>query len=317
MELTACDLCQNDQFQLLAKTDRHRNLLNTVICSNCGLVRHADLPTEEDLDKFYSGRYREEYNGEKTPGPRRVMRAWRNGERICQQISSALPAGAKVLEVGAGIGCTVKVFEKAGFDSQGIDPGSEFLKYSRDCLQANVTICSLEDLPQNQDFDAVLLIHVIEHLRSPVTALKHIASLLKPDGMFYVECPNLQAPFASRGRLFHYAHIHNYVPETLRQTGEAGGFKLQQRFGDEQDPNLQMLFRKSADVTATAAAENVQQTLNDLHKADFLPYHLRTRYISDRIRQVSSYVQEHLKAQGFVKDLVENCNATKLESRAA
>lgn len=317
MKLTACDLCQNDQFEPLAKTDRHGNLLNTVICSNCGLVRHADVPTEEDLDKFYSGPYREEYNGEKTPGPRRVMRAWRNGERICKQISSALPAGAKVLEVGAGIGCTVKVFEKAGFDSQGIDPGSEFLKYSRDSLHANVSICSLEDLPQNQDFDAVLLIHVIEHLRSPVTALKHIAGLLKPDGMFYVECPNLQAPFASRGRLFHYAHIHNYVPETLRQTGEVSGFKLQQRFGDDRDPNLQMLFRKSAEVTATAAPENVQQTLNDLHKAGFLPYHLRARYISDRIRQVSSYIEEYRKAEGFVKDLVQNCSATKLESRAA
>ena len=288
-----------------------------MICKNCGLVRHADLPTEEDLNKFYSGSYREEYNGEKTPGPRRVMRAWRNGERICQQISSALPAGARVLEVGAGIGCTVKVFEKAGFDSQGIDPGGEFLKYSRDRLQTNVTICSLEDLPQNQDFDAVLLIHVIEHLRSPVTALKHIAGLLKPDGMFYVECPNLQAPFAPRGRLFHYAHIHNYVPETLRQTGEASGFELQQRFGDDQDTNLQMLFRKSAAASVTVAPENVQQTLNDLHKADFLPYHLRTRYVSDRIRKVSSYAREHLKAEGFVKDLVENCHATKSDSRAA
>ena len=191
------------------------------------------------------------------------------------------------------------------------------MKYSRDRLKTNVTICSLEELPQNQDFDAVLLIHVIEHLRSPVTALKHIAGLLKPDGMFYVECPNLQAPFARRGRLFHYAHIHNYVPETLRQTGEASGFELQQRFGDDQDTNLQMLFRKSVEVTVTADPENVQQTLNDLHKADFLPYHLRTRYVSDRIHKVSSYVEEHLKAQGFVEDLVENCNATKSESRAA
>jgi len=315
--LAPCDLCQQSSFEQIADHDRHNQSLSTVICNNCGLVRHADLPTEKDLNQFYSGSYREEYNGEKTPGPRRVMRAWRNGERICQQISSALPAGARVLEVGAGIGCTVKVFEKAGYDSQGIDPGGEFLKYSRDRLQTNVTVCSLEDLPQNQDFDAVLLIHVIEHLRSPVTALKHIAGLLKPDGMFYVECPNLQAPFAPRGRLFHYAHIHNYVPETLRQTGEASGFELQQRFGDNQDTNLQMLFRKSAEASVTAAPENVQQTLTDLHKADFLPYHLRTRYVSDRIRKVSSYAREHLKAQGFVKDLVKNCNATKTELRAA
>lgn len=314
---TPCDLCGENAFQRIADRDRDSQLLDTVICMNCGLVRHAKVPSEGDLKRFYSGSYREEYNGEKTPGPRRVMRAWRNGERICRQVSPELPAGAKVLEVGAGIGCTVKVFEQAGFDAEGIDPGGEFLKYSRDQLQANVTICSLEDLRANQDFDAVLLVHVIEHLRSPVRSLKHMAGLLKPDGLLYVECPNLQAPFASRSRLFHYAHIHNYVPSTLRQTGEASGFELRQRFGDDQDPNLQMLFRRNAEVTLMIDPTNAQQTLQDLRNARFVPYHLRTRYFSDRVRKVSSYASEHIRAQAFVQRLVDNCNGAPAESRAA
>ena len=314
---TPCDLCGGNVFQRIADRDRDSQRLDTVICMNCGLVRHAKVPSADDLKRFYSGSYREEYNGEKTPGPRRVMRAWLNGERICQQIAPALPAGAKVLEVGAGIGCTVKVFEQAGFDAEGIDPGGEFLKYSRDQLQANVTICTLEDLPQHQHFDAVLLIHVIEHLPSPVRSLKQMAGLLKPDGLLYVECPNLQAPFASRGRLFHYAHIHNYVPATLRQTGEASGFELRQRFGDRQDPNLQMLFRRNAEATLAADPTNAQRTLQDLRRIRFVPYHLRARYFSDRIRKVSSYAREHLRAQAFVQRLVEDCNGVRAESRAA
>ncbi len=310
---TPCDLCQQSSFETIADRDRDNRPLKTVICRNCGLVQHADVPSEDDLTKFYSGSYRKEYNGEKTPGPRRVMRAWHNGERICKQVSPALPAGATVLEVGAGIGCTVKVFEQAGFDSEGIDPGGEFLEYSRERLHTNVTVCSLDDLPQDQDFDAVLLIHVIEHLRSPVTALRHVAGLLKPNGLFYVECPNLQAPFASRSRLFHYAHIHNYVPATLKQTGEAAGFELQQRFGDDEDPNLQMLFHQSSNVKLQIDPGNVQRTLDDLHKADFLPYHLRRRYLTDRTKKVALYAREHLNAKGFVADLIENCD----QSRAA
>lgn len=314
---TPCDLCGENAFQRIADRDRDQQPLDTVICMNCGLVRHATVPSSEDLAQFYSGSYREEYNGEKTPGPRRVMRAWLNGERICRQISPILPAGAKVLEVGAGIGCTVKVFEQAGFDAAGIDPGGEFLKYSRDQLHARVTVCRLEDLPPNPVYDAVLLVHVIEHLRSPVTALKQMAKLLQPDGLLYVECPNLQAPFASRSRLFHYAHIHNYVPSTLRQTGEVSGFELQRRFGDAPDPNLQMLFRKNPDVTWTKDSENALRTLGDLRRTGFVPYHLRLRYFSDRIRKVSSYAREHLRAETFVQQLVEHCRRSSTDSRAA
>lgn len=306
-----CDLCGDDSFQIVATKDRHNQPLDTVICETCGLVRHANVPTEEELSAFYSGSYREEYNGERTPGPRRVMRAWVNGERICQQVGPLLPSGGRVLEVGAGIGCTVKAFEKAGFASCGIDPGGEFLRYSRDHLHTDVQVHGLYDLPQNQEYDAVLLVHVIEHLRSPVTALKHIAGLLKPDGQLYVECPNLQAPFASRGRLFHFAHIHNYVPATLEQTGQAAGFRLQQRFGDDQNPNLQMLFERSAEITLQTESANVQRTLDDLQRSDFLPYHLRLRYVTDRTRKVVSYAREHLQAGAFVKRLVDDCQGSK------
>ena len=314
---TPCDLCAQNTFERIANRDRDNQLLDTVICNSCGLIRHLDVPSEEDLACFYSGSYREEYNGEKIPGPRRIMRAWLNGERICQQISPALPAGARVLEVGTGIGCTVKVFEKAGFYAEGIDPGGAFLKYSRHHLKTNVTVHSLEDLPVNRHFDVVLLVHVIEHLRSPVTSLKHVASLLKPNGLLYVECPNLRAPFASRSRLFHYAHIHNYVPVTLQQTGAASGFELQQRFGDDQDPNLQMLFRKCDDVALKADPMNAWNTLQDLQKSGFLPYHLRARYVSDRIRKVTSYAREYFRAQTFVETLIKNCSETKTKSRAA
>ena len=314
---TPCDLCSENDFTAIASLDRHNKPLDTVVCNSCGLVRHADVPSESKLAEFYSGSYREEYNGEKTPGPRRVMRAWVNGQRICDQIGSAIPSGARVLEVGAGIGCTVKVFEKAGFQAEGIDPGGEFLKYSRDKLHTSVRVCNLYDLPQDQQFDAVLLVHVIEHLRSPVTALKHIAGLLKPDGMFYVECPNLQAPFASRSRLFHYAHIHNYVPATLEQTGQAAGFQLRKQFGDRNDTNLQMLFQKSDNVTLKTDPMTAQQTLQDLKRSDFLPYHMRARYITDRTRKVASYAKEHLRAKDFVANLIEGCSESDPASRAA
>lgn len=310
MGQSACDLCGHEELEIVGQTDRHGAPLNTAVCTSCGLVRHAVVPTEEELQKFYSTTYRQDYNGEKVPGARRIMRAWRNGERICGQISPLLDRNSRVLEVGAGIGCTVKVFEQNGFQAEGIDPGGEFLKFSRDQLNANVEITNLYDLPKNNAYDAVLLVHVIEHLRSPKEALQHIASLLKPGGMFYVECPNLQAPFARRSRLFHSAHIHNFVPTTLRMLAESCGFKLRKQFGDDQNPNLQMLFQHSGDCQLNIDANNYSRTVNDLKRSDFLPYHLRTRYITDRLQKLAGYAQEHLTAKAFVQGLIEQCGSS-------
>lgn len=308
MQLQPCDLCNNETFDLVGTRDRHGEALDTAICKTCGLVRHSVVPTEAELQQFYSTTYREDYNGESIPGPRRIMRAWVNGERICRQVSPLLEQNSRVLEVGAGIGCTVKVFEDNGFAAEGIDPGGEFLKYSRDKLSANVTIRNLYELPQQSDYNAVLLVHVIEHLRSPKQALQHIAGLLQPGGMFYVECPNLQAPFARRSRLFHSAHIHNFVPSTLQMLAESCGFRLRKRFGDDQDPNLQMLFQHSGDCSLSIDESNYNRTKKDLSRSDFVPYHLRTRYVTDRVRKVAGYAREHLSARTFVNGLVNRCS---------
>jgi 2-polyprenyl-3-methyl-5-hydroxy-6-metoxy-1,4-benzoquinol methylase len=307
MDMSACDICDTAEFEIVADTDRHGVPLDTAICKKCGLVRHAHLPTEEELQQFYSTTYREDYNGERTPGPRRIMRAWNNGLRICRQVSPMLENNSRVLEVGAGIGCTVKVFEQAGFAAEGIDPGGEFLKFSRDKLNANVQITNLYDLPKQHSYDAVLLVHVIEHLRSPRESFEHIAGLIKPGGMFYVECPNLQAPFARRSKLFHSAHIHNYVPSTLQLLGESCGFRLRKRFGDDQDPNLQMLFQHSGEKQLNIDSDNYHRTLQDLNRSNPVPYHLRWRYVTDRLAKLGSYMSEHLQAKGFVRDLIREC----------
>ena len=307
MELAACDLCDGTDFETIGNKDRHGQPLETAICTTCGLVRHAQVPTELELQQFYSTTYRADYNGESTPGPRRIMRAWNNGLRICSQVAPLLENNSRVLEVGAGIGCTVKVFERAGFSAEGIDPGGEFLKFSRDKLNANVQTKNLYAVPKQQEYDAVLLVHVIEHLRSPRESFEHIAGLIKPGGMFYVECPNLQAPFARRSKLFHSAHIHNFVPSTLQMLGESCGFRLRKRFGYDQDPNLQMLFQHLGEKQLKIDPENYQRTLQDLNRSNPLPYHARWRYVTDRATKVTSYLNEHLMAKSFVASVVNEC----------
>src|SRR5690606_22108136 len=110
-----CDLCGDRGFELVATLDRRGEPLNTVVCTTCGLVAHARIRSDAELDRYYADEYRQDYHGEFAPSDRRVCRAWNNGQRLLKQLSPYVDRGASVFEIGAGIGCNVKSFELAGF----------------------------------------------------------------------------------------------------------------------------------------------------------------------------------------------------------
>lgn len=275
------------------------------MCRTCGLVAHERIPTDAELDRYYASDYRRDYHGELTPSPRRVMRAWRNGERIHDQVRGHVGVGS-VIEIGAGIGCTVKVFEQAGWHAEGIDPNVGFLGYSHERLHAPMHVGTVASLEGHEPVDLVLLVHVIEHFRSPMDALRRIRALLPTGKHLYVECPNLAAPFAAFPRLFHFAHIHNFTPTTLEAMAAIAGFRRVTRFGDDRDPNLQVLFRADEPLRP-ALGGGVAETRDALARSKPLRYHLRLRYLADRARKVWSYARERVLARRFVAELEARC----------
>jgi SAM-dependent methyltransferase len=311
-----CDLCDGLYFHLISHLDRRGKPLDTGICAGCGLVAHWNIPSEERLNEFYAIRYRDEYHGEHTPSPRRVMRAWRNGQRIYRQLAPLIRPGDEVFEIGAGIGCTVKCFERHGHVASGIEPNGGFQEFSRDRLHAQVAGGYLFDLPPAPSHEVVLLVHVIEHFRSPREALEHVHRILKPSGRLYVECPNLGAPFTTRAKLFHFAHIHNFTPTTLRMMAKRCGFELEREFSKPRDPNLQMLFRHVTKGHLEIDPESCRQTLAALTRYSTLAYHLRWNYLAPRVAKLGSYLTERLVAKRYVERLLRECAADADRSNA-
>ena len=307
MQQKQCDLCAGTEFEQIGTQDRHGAPLESVICKTCGLVAHGQIPSDEELARFYATEYRQSYHGELTPSDRRVMRAWNNGQRIFSQLQPHIEPDLEVFEVGAGIGCTVKVFELNGHVSSGIEPGEGFQNYSQQQLLTNVVRGDLFEQPRDRSHELILLVHVIEHFNSPRKALEYIRGMLAENGLFYVECPNIAAPFARRSKMFHYAHIHNFTPASLKMLAESCGFKLEQQFGEPEDPNLQMLFSCSDSTELNIDPQNYEQTLQVINDATPLRYHLRPYYFSSRTAKVASYLKEHLTAKQFVADVIREC----------
>jgi SAM-dependent methyltransferase len=304
-----CDLCGGLDFELIGRSDRRGRPLDTCVCRRCGLVSHAELPSHERLAEFYRDQYRLDYHGESWPSPRRVLRAWNTGGRLVARLLSYVGPADRVLEIGAGLGATVKQFELAGREAAGIEPHGAFGRYSRECLRADVRAGSLFDLPADETWDFVLLVHVIEHFRSPREALERIRGLLRPGGRLYIECPNLAAPFAPPGRCFHFAHVHNFTPATLAMLAERCGFTVERSFGPADDPNLMLLVRRGGAKSAQLDPHSYAQTMAALGRYSALTYHLRPGYLWRRAAKVAGYLRERLTAEREVARIVAACQA--------
>jgi len=107
-----------------------------------------------------------------------------------------LQQARKVLDLGCGTGNNClelrelyPQLEMYGVDLMEKSAAPDFLAYT----QLDLDRCALP-YPDNF-FDAILLTHVIEHLRFPLSLGDEINRVLKPGGKIYVEAPNWTTMF--------------------------------------------------------------------------------------------------------------------------
>jgi SAM-dependent methyltransferase len=288
-----CDLCGHAQFRIVGDRDRRRRPLLTVICETCGLVSHERIPTDDELDSYYAQLYRYDYHGEYAPSAHRVLRALKGARLLVKSLKPYLQPNDSVLEVGSGIGCTVKMFELAGFQSVGIEPGRGFYTYARDRVQAEVLPITLAQVPPVERHDLVLLVHVIEHFNFPRRAICHLRKILRPGGRLYVECPNIASPHAAPGKMFHYAHIYNFTPDTLRMLVESCGFQVAHEFTKPRDRTIRFLLSVAEARPIAVIPGSRERALNGIFRYNLLTYHGRWSYLRERVARDIHFVSDH------------------------
>ncbi len=98
----------------------------------------------------------------------------------------------KVLEIGCATGTMSKRLAQNGCEVIGIEIDEDSAKiaknYCRDVLTCDVE--TIGHLPYS-DFDFILLLDVLEHLRSPLESLINLKAYLKKGGYIIVSIPNV------------------------------------------------------------------------------------------------------------------------------
>ena len=132
-------------------------------CVACGSARTELPPGGAPPDLYEGGTY-----GAARRGLDLVLEPLRSlVERDKLRFLSGLSPGSRVLELGAGDGRFVSRLTEAGFEARGIEP-SEGAVASARARGASVELATVEELDlAPASLDAVVVWHVLEHVRDP------------------------------------------------------------------------------------------------------------------------------------------------------
>ncbi|MBE3112266.1 MAG: class I SAM-dependent methyltransferase [Acidobacteria bacterium] len=150
---------------------------------------------------------------------------WRSGqERRLSLIRRRVSLeGARILDVGCGIGAYVRRLRELSPRVYGVDIDEQRIKRGSESLP-NLMLAVAERLPFRDDsFDAVLLNEVIEHVGDDDAAVREACRVVRAGGNVVIFAPNRLYPFETHGiyigkkYIFGNIPLVNYLPDLLRR----------------------------------------------------------------------------------------------------
>lgn len=112
-------------------------------------------------------------------------------------------------DVGFGSGGLLMTAEEFGFTALGIDARPDPVKRLK-ALGYEAICCPFEALTIDEPLDVLSMADVLEHMPAPRPALDKARSMLAPDGLLYISCPNSET---STWRLWEQANTNPYWAE--------------------------------------------------------------------------------------------------------
>jgi SAM-dependent methyltransferase len=135
-----------------------------------------------------------------------------------------VPDKARVLEVGAGTGNTLRVLDGA-FPScaiVGVDLFDEGFRTARLRTDAHLVRAKIEQLPFRTPFDVIGAFDVLEHVEDDRAALIHLHSLLAPEGHLVLTVPAFPGLWSRFDEDSH--HFRRYERQDLHERLLAAGY---------------------------------------------------------------------------------------------
>ena len=165
-------------------------------------------------------------------------------QRLIQYVRESVPLTetGRLLDFGCGNGAVLRAFSsmEPGWTLYGLEQGDRY----RESVEAiprveAMVVGALDRVPGT--FDAITMLHVLEHIESPIDFLMNLRGKIDDGGLLVVDLPNFSDnPFD----LLIADHCTHFSVDTLRGVVERAGFEIVAISSDWIPKEISMVARK-------------------------------------------------------------------------
>lgn len=192
------------------------------LCEDCGLVF---IPRKRSFQEYYKmdGYFEQSPNlGLRSFFVNPGILAHLGGERLGDLEKLGIQFVSKnVLDVGCGYGEILYAIKNKYPSSSvlGIEPSSKVATQANQYFDIEVLPILLEEYVPIRKFDIILCNHTLEHVDDPIKFVKLLKRLLKPNGILYIEVPNVLVPSGgfSLNKFFYNEHLQTFSAYNLER----------------------------------------------------------------------------------------------------
>lgn len=210
-----CPNCAHAQLEELENYTNH----HLVQCKSCGFIFASIIPDSALMEAFYNDNYdRTSYFSPITKiRYEQLLDSWESYRKT-----------NKLLDIGCGNGFFLQVAKEKGWDVYGVEVSESASEICRN-KGLNVFTGIVDEFKQENDFDIIVSIEVIEHLSFPRSFVEAAYQLLRKGGLFYMTTPNFNAVLRYRLKEQYDVidfpnHVSYFTPTTLDQLLTESGF---------------------------------------------------------------------------------------------
>lgn len=265
-----CPACRaEDRWRALHVHDRPKRRVTQAArlamlgCERCGLVISHPRPTEAELTAYYDTadgwqrRIEADADGEAGDTERKLAAKRDHYRRAYALLEPHLRVAGgdhtpRALDFGCGLGAWLDVLRDAGFETWGLEPGP----LARDIAARRHRM--VDQPPDEEVFDLVIVNHVAEHLGEPLSVMRSLAECIVAGGRLFVSVPDLGrlAEHTKFGYVSSDLHICSYTFASMRSLLGLAGFRVLAHLNtpewdavSESEPtHLRVIAEKTGDV---------------------------------------------------------------------
>lgn len=235
--LTACPLCSSKNTRPIKSEQNRFNgtehpevlafdkaWLQLLQCRECTFAFTKEIPTSPT---FFQNRYDNTWFD--TEQEITAIRKNLILEDLFGTLAKYGCSKGKLLDIGSFAGQLLRYSETKGFTPHGAELNPKMATFTKDKLGYDVFLGEFQTLSlENQNFDVITIVDVLEHLQNPKGVLKNIASGLKPGGYLFIKVPNPTMQIVKQnianllriskeGVFAHFGHLNHFTLKSLKR----------------------------------------------------------------------------------------------------